>query len=760
MADIIERFDFDDRPGLEKLANLGASMDNLSQSVQDLQGFIQGTAEGIAEGFKDVDKVIDDSGKKVGKTAGIYAELSRQAVLFFKKAAKGAVDLANENARIAETSEKIGKKADDVRKVLSDKLAPIVFVIQQTILKLLDKVAKGGADINNSVIVKIAAGIKGIQAVFGRAFRNLSNSIKITINEAKILGKNIQAIFSTGTNKQSIKAEIEALRKENEALSKDIRFVGDAYREAFDATKKSIGDLVNSGYFNLKKANKEQIDQILKLREEYAKLTGQIQQQVEQSRIDAADGLKRLELEEKAALREIDLIEEEARALAKQAGIQFDQEKNLNEIRFNIESQFQQERKELIDKTNAEIAKESRELFKKAFGIYFEDLDELGKKSAAKRLKDEDDLFDKIRAKNNKALADQAKDAEAEARRRLDLGPLGRFREDLFKSLNLTDEQGDFLLDSVGQALKGVEGLFTASINARLQENDRLIQNIQQRRELVQSQLEEELRLQKEGRANNVASKREELLQLQKEQEAAQKERDKLEKKARAAQVVSDSIQQTSSLITTASNLFKGFSNIPIVGLALGAAAVAGLFILFNSIKAKAAAAAKPQERLYKGGSLRNRLKKDRGYVNWLGGRSDVPGFGDGHRIEDSDLVVGGREMVVGADAAAAQSDRFWDDVNSGKYNGIDLETALMDPRTNNRKINAGFEKKHTKIVRFESKQKQYISRDEMESIIKAQTQDMIRYLKSKPDYIAETEETVRIRKITADEQKIIHLGS
>ena len=62
---------------------------------------------------------------------------------------------------------------------------------------------------------------------------------------------------------------------------------------------------------------------------------------------------------------------------------------------------------------------------------------------------------------------------------------------------------------------------------------------------------------------------------------------------ASRAQLALDSAMQLSSLVTSASNIIKGFSTIPFVGTALGIAAVAAMFAAFATVKARAFSATK-----------------------------------------------------------------------------------------------------------------------------------------------------------------------
>ena len=67
----------------------------------------------------------------------------------------------------------------------------------------------------------------------------------------------------------------------------------------------------------MKKANKEELDRIMKLREAYAQLSKEIQDRLTKAEIANAEGLEKLLLENEFTKEQINLLEEKARAAAK-----------------------------------------------------------------------------------------------------------------------------------------------------------------------------------------------------------------------------------------------------------------------------------------------------------------------------------------------------------------------------------------------------------------------------------------------------------
>jgi hypothetical protein len=109
--------------------------------------------------------------------------------------------------------------------------------------------------------------------------------------------------------------------------------------------------------------------------------------------------------------------------------------------------------------------------------------------------------------------------------------------------------------------------------------------------------------------------------------------------------------------------LAKGTSILGPAGIPIFIATLAAFLSIIGKAKASQA-----QKKLYTGGSLEDHMEG--GFVNKQG-RTDRNG-GRGHRVEDSSLVLGGREFVV-AEGPSAEHERFLEDLNAGKFTGKDL---------------------------------------------------------------------------------------
>lgn len=225
----------------------------------------------------------------------------------------------------------------------------------------------------------------------------------------------------------------------------------------------------------------------------------------------------------------------------------------------------------------------------------------------------------------------------------------------------------DTFLDAFGSILNEATQLQLDAI-------DKQIDQVSKRRETLENDLQRELDLQNEGLANNVGTKQQEVDSLLAEEDRLQKEREKIQKEAQKRQLISDTITQTQSLITSSINIIKGFSQIPFIGLPLGIAAVGTLLGFFAKTKADAFKATK----LYTGAE---RISDHFGYGQ-RHGETDLEGRGMGYRLVDeksgkpTNVIISGREWMLPEDVSLG-NEQFLRSLKTGIYNGIDLNEAV-----------------------------------------------------------------------------------
>ena len=119
-------------------------------------------------------------------------------------------------------------------------------------------------------------------------------------------------------------------------------------------------------------------------------------------------------------------------------------------------------------------------------------------------------------------------------------------------------------------------------------------------------------------------------------------------------QLVQDGIKQVSNLITAGSEIFANFSRLPIIGVALGIAAVASMLLSFKALKTNAQGATK----LRKGGRLEGRTHEEGGIY-----------LGNGYEGEKN-------EWLINTNTSVKQSP-FLKRLNSGEFDNIDLNSLL-----------------------------------------------------------------------------------
>lgn len=159
------------------------------------------------------------------------------------------------------------------------------------------------------------------------------------------------------------------------------------------------------------------------------------------------------------------------------------------------------------------------------------------------------------------------------------------------------------------------KSLFNEIIDTYQKMADAAVQSADKQVEAAQKVLDAEIEARNNGYANNVETAKKELALAQKNRQEALKE----QQKAQRAQILLDSAEQASSLITASANLWKAFGGISIVGPALAAAAIATMWGSFLYSKQKALSLTKQEYgegtvELLEGGSHASGNDIDLGY--------------------------------------------------------------------------------------------------------------------------------------------------
>lgn len=204
---------------------------------------------------------------------------------------------------------------------------------------------------------------------------------------------------------------------------------------------------------------------------------------------------------------------------------------------------------------------------------------------------------------------------------------------------------------------------------------DKQLDRISENRETLENELDRELELREKGLANNVDSKKSEVDALLAEEARLNAEKEKLQKEALRRQLATETAAQAASLITASINIIRGFSYIPVVGQALGVAAVAALFGFFAKTKIDAFNAT----RLYEGADS---IKDHFGFGDYYGD-TDLPGKGSGYRLVNertgrrTNVIISGKEMLL-PERVSIPNREFFSNMRNGYYDGIDLNEAVL----------------------------------------------------------------------------------
>jgi tape measure domain-containing protein len=166
--------------------------------------------------------------------------------------------------------------------------------------------------------------------------------------------------------------------------------------------------------------------------------------------------------------------------------------------------------------------------------------------------------------------------------------------QSLFDFLGIDeDEMGKWMDvgDAAAEIISAVTQAVIDGIQAQMDKRDEAIAKYDEEIDELEKRYDKELRLAELGYANNVGLVQAEIDAKKKARNEELRHKEELQRKmaaAQKAQLIADTIEQTSSLITSAANIFKAFSKIPVVGVPLAIAAIATMFGAFVGAKVTA----------------------------------------------------------------------------------------------------------------------------------------------------------------------------
>lgn len=602
-----------------------------------------------------------------------------------------------------------------------------IVVALGSLVALLTKTQKGMDAVNvvtkalgaalDATIGRVAKFGSGIVKLFGGDFKGAFDDAKAAVSgfgeeirkEARAAAeveKQLQRIRDIARANNAARAETNKQLKQQEQIYKDQTKAIDeregaldkartAAKFQFDRDRDNAAKLLalkekdlerNKEDLSLIEARDEAKANLAKIEEEYAGQQIQFNQDeaeikntiVQREKEAAAAAKQRAESARKLneeLTKQIDLIE---KAYEKVQLSQLSPEDRLKAeadiARAAVEAEFRKlEEIAKAAKKEVDLSKEKAEILKQIDREYYRSLDSLRNDNLAqiKAAGDQQVQFASTSAAEAAAAIGQIKPDLSFGKNieRSFVEALDNLKFKFLSTFDLSEED----LASIGNSLGQIYASFGALTDAALQRNDELIEGIRNRREALEEELDEELALQEKGLANNASIKQRELEELAKQEEKAQKERERLQRQQARAQLLIDTASQVSSLVTMAANVLKAESGKGLLGVPFALAAIAAMIGIFSSFKAQAKSAGGADVRLASGGSVAD--SGAGGFVN-TSGRTDRNGA-RGHRVEDSNLILGGNEFVVG-EGPANQHAEFLKALNAGKFSEVDLMKELQ----------------------------------------------------------------------------------
>lgn len=645
---------------------------------------------------------------------------------------KNTADRFNEMAgteavieKVATTMVQLFLAARSVWRGVSD-VVGVVFEAIQALNPFKDNIEESGGFLQTMAgfIAGVGAALSTMASNAKIATKSVALDLEILAKEALAASKEIATLGFFDSTK--IDEEIAGLRKLKEETQEGLVSVIDAYTdardevsntfvdielsdEAADSAKKLGNDLVD----NVTEGVSEQAEEALKA---YNDLINKLAEGAQDAELNSLGSRERVLAEYDLELAKIDELEQELERLAElsnstltdaqRAQLQALRDEAARAAQEALESETPDAAELLVSPPSDESLDRVTELASR------------GMKKAVRKVKENAD--------------EEVVDTFS------NFGDL--VKTSLVDSLGISDSDAEALIAGFQQLSTSIAEAWTSGIDVQIEENQRLIDDIQDRIGETESALNEELRLQEEGRANNVESKRAELEELKVEETKALKEQQELKKEQLKAQLIVDAATQATSLVTMAANVLASTSSAGIAAPAIAAAVIAALIGLFSKFKAQSKQLT--TEAAFTGGPI----------DQFLAGRSDKYG-GRGHRIEDSNVIVGGGEYLVNSDTTAKQRD-FLPKLNSGIYNDVDFEALMRGDL--NKVVPVSLSATH-QIDRSELLPGASKSTD-MEKMIGDQTKQLVKAIKEKEAIYTVDESTKKIVIVKNGNTKTIHL--
>jgi hypothetical protein len=261
-----------------------------------------------------------------------------------------------------------------------------------------------------------------------------------------------------------------------------------------------------------------------------------------------------------------------------------------------------------------------------------------------------------------KAVQDLKKQLGAAIKAEKDAGGLNWF--DMLGLGELTEDQRAAVQDASRQMLDSISqitGFIVDQYQRQIDKKQEAIDQIDESIDDLEDQLDKEQDLRERGLANNVEAIQAEIDEKKKAREEEVKQAEELQKKKQAiakAQLIIDTAEQASNLITASAKIFRSLADIPFIGIPLAISTIALMTGAFITAKVKAFQLVNEQKQSFGGGGFID------GKPHSQGGRT--------YRATDGSGVVEleGGEYVTNKNSTAKYADLL-EAINNDDINGM-----------------------------------------------------------------------------------------
>jgi hypothetical protein len=452
------------------------------------------------------------------------------------------------------------------------------------------------------------------------ALQEIKNETKGKLAEAggfwDDLGTSITSALTGYTEEQvTYFKNIETIREESDKLNANqLKTAAERLKIQAEADKKAAEDR--------KRKQKEASDEFLKAEKDFQDALKSLREKARAAEIQSLSGSERIEAERKLNQEGIDALEksliQKGKLIDRSFELSEEQQKQFGIIRNQIDKEandkllaqnkafYEKSKKDQEEANQAalDFANQQVDANQKALSEANKAKVLLTKEGSKERLDSEVQALESERdfiLQNTTLTNDQRVILEQETLQKIaDLQKdfADKQPSSLAKLLGITDAELEKVKAGLNKAGEQLKTFFTSQISEQtklldeqLKLNDEAADSRDKNIDDLQRQLEEELKLQKDGLANNVDAIKSQIADEQAAKQSAleNEKRIKEEKKKLAlAQLAIDSATQVSDLVTSSTEIFKAFSAIPFVGVPLAIATISLMLGAFISAKAKA----------------------------------------------------------------------------------------------------------------------------------------------------------------------------